>query len=399
MGGTTTEAKNANTKTKPRLKLGMVGHGLNAWVHLTELRFAPRLRGRTETVAILEPNPQVRARLERKRRYRDGVNLASSLDEFLDTPGLQAAIISSPPQFHADQVVACLEAGLHVYSEVPMALTREDVERIVDAVEQSGKVYQLGENYAFLREVMFAGHLVASGKIGPAVYAESEYLHDVTYRWREGKSGDERTPRVDSWYSLFDPLMYAHSIGPAQVALGGIDSPVPFVEVKSYANSIGGYEGNPVCRPAEAFHVALFRTESGAVAKCANAYVFAREPMRLTVQVTGRLGTYECYRIGKRGRLFLAHGHEVSKSITHRRKGKVKRIGRRALSEAAPARIGGHHGSNTRVKDDWLSAIERGVKPKMHALVAANACLAGIAASESARTNRNIEISDFTSRA
>jgi hypothetical protein len=74
---------------------------------------------------------------------------------------------------------------------------------------------------------------------------------------------------VDAWYSLFDPLGYAHSIGPAQVALGGLGSPKQFSEVMSYANSIGAIEKEnekPICHPAEAFHVALFRTPDGSVA-------------------------------------------------------------------------------------------------------------------------------------
>ncbi len=374
-----------------KLNLGMVGYGLNSLVHRIELRLAPKLRGRTELISVFDPSPKIQAKLKAKKK----ITSADSFEALLDTPGLEALLISSPPQFHADQAVAALEHGLHVYSEVPMALKKEDLARIIAAEEQSGKKYQLGENYCFLREVIYAGYLASSGKIGPTVYAESEYLHDVTYRWREGGWGDENKHRVDAWYSRFDPLAYAHSIGPAQVALGGIEKPEPFTEVASYANDIGGYNGDPVCKPAKAFQVALFQTARGAIAKCANAYIFAREPTRLILQVTGRLGTYECYRIGKKGRLFLADGHMVTKGMIHHRKGKVKNIGWRRLSEAAPPTIGGHHGSNTRIKDDWLTAIEKDTQPLLHARVGANQCIAGIAASESARTGKPVKINDY----
>lgn len=377
-----------------KLKLGLVGYGLNQLVHTLEFRFVPRLRGRTEVVAIFDPDPAVQAKL-RKKKAKKGVHVASSFEDLLAVPDLEGLIVSSPPQYHADQVVAALEAGLHVYSEVPMALTREDVARVVTAAEASPAKYQLGENYCFLREVMYAGYLITSGRLGPAVYAESEYLHDVSYRWRPGKHGDVSAPRVEAWYSLFDPLAYAHSIGPAQVALGGIEHPAPFVEVTSYANDVGGHEGNPVCRPAKAFHVALFRTATDAVAKCANAYVFAREPMRLQVQVTGRFGTYECYQIGKKGRLFEADDHVVKKRIPHRRAGSSKKVGRRELKKAARWAIGGHHGSNTRIKGDWLRAIETDGTPLLHARVAANMCLPGIAASESAREGRRVAITPY----
>jgi hypothetical protein len=178
--------------------------------------------------------------------------------------------------------------------------------------------------------------------------------------------------------------MYAHSIGPAQVALGGINNPLSFIEVTSFANDIGGYQGKPICAPAKSFQVGLFRTESGAIAKCANAYVFAREPTRLTIQVIGRIGAYECYEIGKPGKLFLADGHKISRS-RHRR-GKTKVIKNEELFQVIPQVDSMYDILSVRIMNDWLSAIENNTKPKLHAKVGANFCMAGIAASKSARS-------------
>ena len=175
------------------LQYGLVGYGLNSVEHVTELE-SPILVGRTKLIAAFDPNPKACDYIQKLEK----VKVAKSFENLLDTPGLDAIIISSPPQFHADQAVAALESGLHVYSEVPMALNKKDVLKIIEAEEQSNKKYQLGENYCFIPEVLYAGHLCASGKIGPPVYSESEYLHDVTYRWREGSFGDESKPRIDS---------------------------------------------------------------------------------------------------------------------------------------------------------------------------------------------------------
>ncbi|MHA1671333.1 MAG: Gfo/Idh/MocA family protein [Promethearchaeota archaeon] len=361
------------------LQYGIVGYGLNAVEHITELE-TPKLKGRTKLVAAFDPNLKASKYIQKL----DQVKLAESFDDLLDTPGLEAIIISSPPQFHADQAVAALEFGLHVYSEIPMAISKKDVVKIVEAEEKSNKKYQLGENYCFIPEVLYAGHLATSGRIGPTVYSESEYLHDVTYRWREGGFGDENKNRVDSWYQLFDPLMYAHSIGPAQVALAGIECPAQFIEVTSFANDLGGFEGKAISSPAKAFQVGLFRTETGAIAKCANAYIFAREPTRLMIQVIGRIGAYECYTLGKPGRLFLAKGHTISK--TRHRKGKTQIIDKLKLSEIIPFISGHYFGASIRIMDDWLSAIELNKSPLIHSKIAANFCLSGIAASESARS-------------
>jgi predicted dehydrogenase len=361
------------------INLGIVGFGLHSIGLIDELDKHPLLKGRSKLVAGYDPDPSVKEMLKK----REGIKNATSFEELLDTNDLDAVVITSPPQYHANQAIAALESGLHVFSEIPMAIQEKEISKIIDAEDTSGKIYQLGENYCFISEVLYAAHLSSTGKIGEAVYAESEYLHDITYRWRERGFGDIDTPRVDSWYQLFDPMMYAHSIGPAQVALGGIKDPMPFVEVTSFTNDIGGYHGDPICKPAKAFQIALFRTNTNAIAKCANAYIFAREPTRISIQVVGRIGTYECYQIGKSGRLFIADGHKVNKA--QHRKGKSIIVDRKLLENVIPHVEGLYYGGDARLLDDWLLAIKSGKKASLHAKVAANFCLSGIRASQSAR--------------
>jgi predicted dehydrogenase len=363
------------------IKYGLVGYGLNALGHKMELENHELLKGRTNLVVAYDPDPKARKNM---KQLKD-VKIANDFEDLLDTPGIEAIVICSPPQFHAKQSIAALESGIHVYSEIPMTIDEKDIEIIISAEESSGKKFQLGENYCFYSEVLFASYLTSSGKIGPSVYAESEYLHDVTYRWRKGNKGGPETPRVDSWYQNFDPLMYAHSIGPAQVALGGIESPMSFTEVTSFANDIGGYRGDPICKPAKAFQVALFHSDSGAVAKCANAYVFAREPTRMGIQVVGRNGTYECYQYDSPGRLFLAKDHIITRG--RHRKGKSKTIDREQLSEIIDPVSGLYSGAQARVVDNWLTSIEKDEKPLLNARVGGNFTHAGISASKSARAN------------
>jgi len=363
------------------IKYGLVGYGLNALGHKMELEKHELLKGRTKLVVGYDPDPEAKKNM---KRLKD-VKIANDFEDLLDTPELEAIVICSPPQFHAEQSISALESGIHVYSEIPMAIDEKDIEKIIKAEESSGKKFQLGENYCFYSEVLFAGHLASSGKIGPSVYAESEYLHDVTYRWRRGNKGGPETPRVDSWYQKFDPLMYAHSIGPAQVALGGINNPLPFTEVSSFANNIGGYKGKPICKPAKAFQAALFHTESGAIAKCANAYIFAREPTRMGIQIVGRTGTYECYQFDVPGRLFLAEDHIITRG--RHRKGKVKTIDKEKLGEIITPVSGLYSGAQARVVDNWLTSIEKDRKPLLNSRIGANFTQAGIAASQSARSN------------
>lgn len=57
---------------------------------------------------------------------------------------LDAVLIATPDFVHAEQTIACLKAGLHVYCEAPMAHTIEDARRMVQAARDSGKLLQIG---------------------------------------------------------------------------------------------------------------------------------------------------------------------------------------------------------------------------------------------------------------
>ena len=88
------------------------------------------------------------------KRYGSGVirksgqpmpALYSDYQEMLASEGdLDAAIVATPDWVHAEQALACLEAGLHVYCEKEMANSLADAARIVKAARSSGKKVQIG---------------------------------------------------------------------------------------------------------------------------------------------------------------------------------------------------------------------------------------------------------------
>lgn len=101
------------------------------------------------------------------RAYKDHRSL-------LDTEkGLDAAIVATPDVVHSAQAVDCLEAGLHVYCERPLARSLEESRRVVRAAKAAGKQVQVGHEhrshprYRFCRErllgeVKLLGRLTAA---------------------------------------------------------------------------------------------------------------------------------------------------------------------------------------------------------------------------------------------
>ncbi|HEY1503588.1 MAG TPA: Gfo/Idh/MocA family oxidoreductase, partial [Stellaceae bacterium] len=54
----------------------------------------------------------------------------TDLGESLKQPGIEAVIIASPTQVHAQQAIQCMRAGKHVLIEIPIADSLADSEEI-----------------------------------------------------------------------------------------------------------------------------------------------------------------------------------------------------------------------------------------------------------------------------
>ena len=65
---------------------------------------------------------------------------STNLEACIDRPGVDAVILTTPSQQHADQTVMALAKGKHVQVEIPMSLNLADAQRIVDATTRSGRI-------------------------------------------------------------------------------------------------------------------------------------------------------------------------------------------------------------------------------------------------------------------
>src|SRR6185437_642411 len=69
-----------------------------------------------------------------------GVPVHETAAELFDDPDVSVVVVGTPPVAHADSVLAALQAGKHVVCEKPFALRVEEVDRMVDAAQASGRV-------------------------------------------------------------------------------------------------------------------------------------------------------------------------------------------------------------------------------------------------------------------
>ena len=121
------------------LRVAVVGGGLVA--QAMHLHYLKHQTERFDLVAVADPSKTVREALQ--QLYNLEATYAD-YRELLDGTKLDAVVICSPSQTHAEVTLAALELGLHVLVEKPMCITLADADRIVEARDRAGRSCRSG---------------------------------------------------------------------------------------------------------------------------------------------------------------------------------------------------------------------------------------------------------------
>ena len=87
-------------------------------------------------------------------------------DELIAVEGVDAVVICSPTDTHADYVVKAAKAGKHIFCEKPLDLSLERVKEVLAIVEECGVKLMLGFNRRFDPEFKKIRQLVVNDAIG-----------------------------------------------------------------------------------------------------------------------------------------------------------------------------------------------------------------------------------------
>jgi predicted dehydrogenase len=121
-----------------------------------------------------------------------GFRLSTELDEAIGNPDVQAIFLATPHSLHVAQVAAVARAGKPVWCEKPLALTRAEAARSVEACHKAGVVLGSGNNkrcFASMRELKA---LVAGGSLGTILHVEGHFSNDHSTRVAGGWRDDPR---------------------------------------------------------------------------------------------------------------------------------------------------------------------------------------------------------------
>lgn len=105
--------------------------------------------------------------------------------KLLERKDIDAIVVSTVDNWHADVAIDALEAGKHVYGEKPMARYLAEGFRMYDAVKRTRKVFVIGAQFCADHKYSQAAEWIGSGKLGPLVWAQGSMCrnHPKNSEW------------------------------------------------------------------------------------------------------------------------------------------------------------------------------------------------------------------------
>lgn len=131
----------------------------------------------------------------------------------LERKDIDIVIIATPWDLHAPMALAAMEAGKHAFVEVPVAVTLEDMWKLVDTSERTQKICMMMENVCYGREELLVLNMARHGVFGDLLHGEASYIHDLRGQMFEVEHG------TGSWrtyeYAQHNGNLYpTHGLGP-----------------------------------------------------------------------------------------------------------------------------------------------------------------------------------------
>ena len=115
------------------IKVALAGAGAFGTKHLDGIK---NIDG-VEVVSL------VGRRLDATKEVADKYGIAHVSTELADSlkiPDVDAVILCTPTQMHAEQSIACLKAGKHVQVEIPMSDNLADAEKVLALQQETGLI-------------------------------------------------------------------------------------------------------------------------------------------------------------------------------------------------------------------------------------------------------------------
>jgi len=203
--------------------------------------------------------------LARNQAAEFGVPNVYTVDQLLADPEIEIVLNLTAPKAHAEINLRAIQAGKHVYTEKPFALTREDADEVLSLADQKGLLVGCAPDTFLGGGLQTCRKLIDDGWIGTPYAANGVILM--------GHAGNGMHPNFQNFLQLggdpmFDMCPYyitalVHLLGPVKRVTGSTQQLLQEVTVKNPKSPRYG-ETVPVTAPTNVS--AVLDMENGVIA-------------------------------------------------------------------------------------------------------------------------------------
>jgi 2-hydroxy-4-carboxymuconate semialdehyde hemiacetal dehydrogenase len=175
------------------MKIALAGQGAFGVKHLEGIANIPDV----EVVSLAGGSPDSTREVAAKWNIP---HWTTDLAESLKQPGVEAVILATPTQMHADQAIQVMRAGKHVQVEIPMSDNLADAERVLQVQQETGVIGMAGHTRRFNPSHQYIHNKIKAGEL------KIQQMDVQTYFFRRTNMNALGKPR--SWT---DHLLWHHA--------------------------------------------------------------------------------------------------------------------------------------------------------------------------------------------
>ena len=150
------------------IRIGLIGAGYIASWHADALKATPGV----EITAVCDRSQGAAEGLAAVH----GAQVFTSVADLIAAQACDAVHILTPPNLHHDLAIECLEGGLDVLVEKPVALSAAETQSISDTAARVGKRFSPGHNFLGLPRYEALKAMVTDGQLGRIAEARINLL-------------------------------------------------------------------------------------------------------------------------------------------------------------------------------------------------------------------------------
>jgi len=175
------------------MRIALAGAGAFGEKHLDGLK---NIDG-VEIVSIISRKAEQAAQVAEKYGAKHS---GTDLNEALARDDVDAVILCTPTQMHAEQAIACMDAGKHVEVEIPLADSWAESEAVAKKQQETGLVCMVGHTRRFNPSHQYIHNKITAGELA------IQQMDVQTYFFRRKNMNAKGEPR--SWT---DHLLWHHA--------------------------------------------------------------------------------------------------------------------------------------------------------------------------------------------